>query len=124
MKLTKDLFNNIEGYLKLIVYLYSHPNFTLNEIKENKEFNISYSAFFKQLQHWVKQEFIVEERMPPQLGAIKYKYRFSEKANNLVKNLSKILTGGLNFFEELIKIFNELGITLTKAQIKKLKSKI
>lgn len=57
----------------------------ISEIIE--EFGLKYHALFNHLQEWEEQGYIVKEKMPPRLGAVKYKYSLSEKAIKEVKEL-------------------------------------
>jgi predicted transcriptional regulator len=80
LKITEDNIN-------LILYFYQHPQFTVENICEKFEFQ--YQTFFRVLKEWVKQGYIIEERQPPVLGEIKYKYSLSEIAIDKLMGLQK-----------------------------------
>ena len=78
MKLHKNIFKITEDNIDFLLYLYEHPKFTVKDIC--KKFDLNYSTLFNHLKVWVNQGFIIEERLPPQLGKPKFKYSLSEKA--------------------------------------------
>ena len=43
--------------------------------------------FFPYLKDWINQGYIIEQRQPPKLGGIKFRYSLSEKA---IKKLQSI----------------------------------
>jgi len=85
MRLHKDIFKVTKENKVFLRHLYHHPGFMINEII--KEFSLTYGALFNHLQEWEANGFIVKERMPPKLGAVKFKYSLSEKA---IKELKEI----------------------------------
>lgn len=87
MKLHKNIFKITEDNIKLLLYLYEHPQFTVESICE--QFTLKYQTFFKYLKEWVNQGFIIEDRQPPALGQIKYKYSLSEGAIERLNMLKK-----------------------------------
>ncbi|MFW9969337.1 MAG: hypothetical protein ACFFDF_03990 [Candidatus Odinarchaeota archaeon] len=78
MRLYKDIFKITEDNVNFLFYLYEHPQFTTDIICE--KFKLNYPTFFKYLKIWVRQGFVIEERQPPALGEIKYRYSLSQKA--------------------------------------------
>lgn len=78
MKLHKDFFKITDDNINFLLFLYKNPKFTVEDICV--KFDFKYSTFFNHLKEWVKQGHIIEERQPPALGEIKYKYSLSEKS--------------------------------------------
>jgi len=85
MRLHKDIFKITKENKIFLKYLYLHPRFVISEVIE--EFELAYNTFFNHLQEWEAQGYIVKEKMPPKLGAVKFKYSLSEKAIELLKEI-------------------------------------
>lgn len=85
MRLPKDIFRVTKENKLFLRHLYHHPGFTIQEIIE--KFSLTYTTFFKHLQEWEKQGYIIRKKLTPELGGTKYNYSLSEKARKELKEL-------------------------------------
>jgi DNA-binding MarR family transcriptional regulator len=88
MRIHKNIFKITKENLLFLQYLDHHPGFTINEVTE--EFKLKYNTLHNHLQEWEAQGYIIKEKLPPELGATKFKYSLSVKARKELKELWKI----------------------------------
>ncbi len=77
-------------HLRLLTYLATHPNSTLNIISETLD--ILYPTAHKMVSKYIDQEIITQSRKEILLlGGDKYEYRLSEKGRQFLKDIYNLL---------------------------------
>ncbi|UCC21054.1 MAG: hypothetical protein JSV62_07195 [Promethearchaeota archaeon] len=117
--MTKNIFNTIDEYNQFLLFLNSKPSFTIPEIAE--AFNISYDVFYTQVRTWKDEDLVEMEKLPPELGAPKQKFMFSDKGIGRLKEELMKYMKGLQVQEKLLDYLDRLKDLVTPVQLEKIK---
>lgn len=88
-KISKDIFETTEQYLKFLLYLYSKPYFLLAEV--NKIFKVGYSLVVQCAQYWEDTGLLIKMPISKSTRAQTHKYSLSETAREKVDNLIQLI---------------------------------